>query len=137
VLPVDECARMRVYRHLVFEFWREHPREKAKLAAQASQMLWDPQAIRTEGRAESGGLVDRLRKWAQPAYSIPLFVLGLLGVWLLPGRLALFGVALLAYQTLAAIGFAGATRYRVPWDFLIALGAAAALWWAIDRRRHA
>jgi 4-amino-4-deoxy-L-arabinose transferase-like glycosyltransferase len=136
VLPVDECAGMRVYRHLVLEFWREHPGEKAKLAGQASEMLWDPQAIRTEGRAESGGLVDELRRWAQPAYSIPLFVLGLLGVWLLPGRLALLGVALLAYQTLVAIGFAGATRYRVPWDFLIALGAAAALWWAVDRRRR-
>jgi 4-amino-4-deoxy-L-arabinose transferase-like glycosyltransferase len=136
VLPVDECARMRVYRHLVFEFWREHPGEKAKLAGQASEMLWNPQAIRTEGRAESGGTVDALRRWAQPAYSIPLFLLGVLGLWLLPGRLALFGVALLAYQTLVAIGFAGATRYRVPWDFLIALAAAAAAWWAVDRGRR-
>jgi hypothetical protein len=98
-------------------------------------MLWDPQAIRTEGRAESGGAVDVLRKWAQPVYSIALFVLGILGVWLLPGRLALLGVVLLAYQTLLAMGFAGATRYRVPWDFLIALAAAAAVWWAVDRRR--
>jgi 4-amino-4-deoxy-L-arabinose transferase-like glycosyltransferase len=136
VLPVDECARMRVYRHLVFEFWRDHPGEKAKLAGQASELLWNPQALRTEGRAESGGAVDALRRWAQPTYSIPLFVLGLLGVWLLPGRLALLGVALLAYQTLVAVGFAGATRYRVPWDFLIALAAAAALWWALDRRRR-
>ena len=124
---------MRVYRHLVFDFWRKHPGEKAKLAGQATEMLWNPRAIRTEGRAESGGLVDKLRSWAQPAYSIPLFVLGLLGVWLLPGRLALLGVALLAYQTLVAFGFAGATRYRVPWDFLIALVAAAALWWGFDR----
>jgi 4-amino-4-deoxy-L-arabinose transferase-like glycosyltransferase len=136
VLPVDECARMRFYRHLVFEFWRDHPGEKSKLAGQASWMLWDPQAIRTEGRAESGGAVDVLREWAQPAYSIALFVLGILGVWLLPGRLALFGVVLLAYQTLVAMGFAGATRYRVPWDFLIALAATAAVWWAIDRRRR-
>jgi 4-amino-4-deoxy-L-arabinose transferase-like glycosyltransferase len=136
VLPVDECARMRVYRHLVLEFWRQHPGEKAKLAGQATEMLWNPQAIRTEGRAESGGAVDKLRRWAQPAYSIPLFVLGLLGVWLLPGRLALLGVALLAYQTLVAIGFAGATRYRVPWDFLIALAGAAAVWWGIDRARR-
>jgi 4-amino-4-deoxy-L-arabinose transferase-like glycosyltransferase len=136
VLPVDECARMRVYRHLVLDFWRDHPGEKARLAGQASGMLWDPQAIRTEGRAESGGAVDALRRWAQPAYSIPLFVLGLLGVWLLPGRLALLGVALLAYQTLVAVGFAGATRYRVPWDFLIALAAAAAAWWGLDRLRQ-
>jgi 4-amino-4-deoxy-L-arabinose transferase-like glycosyltransferase len=136
VLPVDECARMRVYRHLVVEFWRNHPGEKAKLAGQASGMLWDPRSIRTEGRAESGGVVDALRRWAQPSYAIALFVLGLVGVWLLPGRLALLGVALLAYQTLFAMGFAGATRYRVPWDFLIALAAAAAVWWAVDRRRR-
>jgi 4-amino-4-deoxy-L-arabinose transferase-like glycosyltransferase len=136
VLPVDECARMRAYRHLVFAFWRDHPGEKAKLAGQASEMLWQPQAIRTEGRAESGGLVDKLRRWAQPAYSVPLFVLGGLGVWLLPGRLALLGVALLAYQTLVAVGFAGATRYRVPWDFLIALAAPAAAWWGFDRVRR-
>jgi 4-amino-4-deoxy-L-arabinose transferase-like glycosyltransferase len=136
VLPVDECARMRFYRHLVFQFWRDHPGEKAKLAGQATELLWDPQAIRTEGRAESGGAVDTLRRWAQPAYSIPLFVLGILGVWLLPGRLALLGVALLLYQTLVAMGFAGATRYRVPWDFLIALAAAAAVWWAADSRRR-
>jgi 4-amino-4-deoxy-L-arabinose transferase-like glycosyltransferase len=136
VLPVDECARMRVYRHLVLEFWRQHPGEKAKLAGQATEMLWNPQAIRTEGRAESGRAVDKLRRWVQPAYSIPLFVLGLLGVWLLPGRLALFGVAVLTYQTLVAIGFAGATRYRVPWDFLIALAGAATVWWEVDRARR-
>ena len=82
------------------------------------------------------GLVDKLRKWAQPAFSIPLFLLGLLGAFLLPGRLALLGVALLVYQTLVAMGFAGATRYRVPWDFLIALAAAAAVWWVVDRRRQ-
>ncbi len=137
VLPVDECARMRVYRRLVLEFWRKHPGEKARLAGQAVEMLWSPRAIRTEGRSEATGLVDTLRRWAQPAYSIPLFALGLLGVFLLPRRPAALAVALLAYQTLAATGFAGATRYRVPWDFLIALAASAALWWAADRWRHA
>jgi 4-amino-4-deoxy-L-arabinose transferase-like glycosyltransferase len=136
VLPVDECARSSFYRHLVVQFLEKHPGEKVKLAGQATEMLWNPQAIRTEGRAEAGGLVDKLRRWAQPAFSIPLFLLGLLGVFLLPGRLALLGVALLGYQTLVAMGFAGATRYRVPWDFLIALGAAAALWWAADRWRR-
>jgi hypothetical protein len=34
---------------------------------------------------------------------------------------------LLAYETLAAMVFAGETRYRVPWDFLLAISAAAAL----------
>jgi hypothetical protein len=31
------------------------------------------------------------------------------------------------------MGFAGATRYRVPWDFLLALAASAALWWGHER----
>ena len=137
VLPVDECERMRFYRHLVFEFWRDHPGEKAKLAAQAAGMLWSPQAIRTQGRAESGGFVDKLRTWAQPAYTIPLYVLAAVGVVLVPRRLALLGLALFAYQTVVAMGFAGATRYRVPWDFLLALAASASVWWVVDRRRRA
>ena len=88
-------------------------------------MLWNPQAIKTEGRSESGGLVDKLRTWAQPAYSIPLFLLALVGAVPAAARLALrSSLALLAYQTLVAMGFAGATRYRVPWDFLLALAAA-------------
>jgi len=36
-------------------------------------------------------------------------------------------VLLLAYQTAVAMIFVGVTRYRVPWDFLLALLAAAAL----------
>ncbi len=137
VLPVDECGRMRFYRHLVVQFWENHPGEKAKLAGQAAEMLWNPKALKTEGRSESGGFVDKLRTWAQPAYSIPLFLLALVGVFLLPRRFAWLAVALLVYQTLVAMGFAGATRYRVPWDFLLALAAGAAIWWAVDRRRRA
>ena len=39
---VDECAQMRLYRHEVVDFWRDHPGEKARLAAQATRMLWTP-----------------------------------------------------------------------------------------------
>jgi 4-amino-4-deoxy-L-arabinose transferase-like glycosyltransferase len=135
VLPVDECARMRVYRHLVFQFWRDHPGEKAKLAGQATEMLWNPQSY-GQLHVPIAGLVDKLRKYAQPAFSIPLFLLGLLGAFLLPGGWRCSGrVARLpdAHRD----GLRGATRYRVPWDFLIALAAAAAVWWLVDRRRHA
>ena len=38
---------------------------------------------------------------------------------------------MLAYQTVAAMVFVGATRYRVATDFLIALLAAAAFEWAV------
>jgi hypothetical protein len=44
-----------------------------------------------------------------------------------PRRFAALALALLVYDTLTAMLFAGETRYRVPWDFLIALCAAAAV----------
>jgi hypothetical protein len=43
-------------------------------------------------------------------------------------------LAVLAYQTLAAVVFVGATRYRIPTDFLIALLAAAAFEQVLGRR---
>jgi hypothetical protein len=124
---VNECAQMRHYRHLALAFWVDHPGEKAKLAGQATRMLWDPRAIRTEGREGKGGFVDKARTWIQPGYEIPLYLLALLGVLALPRRLAALIVLMLAYQTLAAAGFAGVTRYRVPWDFTLALCAAPAV----------
>jgi len=127
LVRVDECAQMRYYRHLVLDFVRNHPGEKAKLAGQAAQMLWDPRSIRTEGREGRGGFLDKARTWAQPLYEIPLYALALVGIFLLPRRVAVLIVLLLAYQTLAAMGFAGVTRYRVPWDFVLALAASAAL----------
>src|SRR5262245_18265349 len=98
-------------------------------------MLWHTRSTQTDGRYEEGGIVDKLRKWAQPVYAVPLFLLALIGVFLLPRRLALLIVALLAYQTVIAMAFAGATRYRVPWDFLLAFAAAGVVWAAWDRRR--
>jgi 4-amino-4-deoxy-L-arabinose transferase-like glycosyltransferase len=126
-VPVDECAQMRFYRSETFDFWSDHPGEKGRLAGQAVRMLWDPRALRTEGRAEAGGAVDAARIWVQPLYEIPLYALALIGLFLLPRRVSVLILALLAYQTLVAIGFAGSTRYRVAWDFTLALAAAPAL----------
>jgi len=126
-IHVDECAQMRLYRHLVWVYWRDHPGGKARLAAQAVRMMWSPRQTKTEGRSEQGTTVDTLRAWVEPAYAIPLFLLGIVGLAFVPRRLAVLIVALLAYQTLMAMGFAGATRYRAPWDFAIALLAGAAL----------
>jgi 4-amino-4-deoxy-L-arabinose transferase-like glycosyltransferase len=126
-IPVDECAQMRLYRHLVWVYWRDHPGGKLRLAVQAAGMLWSPRQTKTEGRSEQGTTVDTLRAWVEPAYAIPLFLLGLVGLAFVPRRLAVLIVALLAYQTLMAMGFAGATRYRAPWDLAIALLAGAAL----------
>jgi dolichyl-phosphate-mannose-protein mannosyltransferase len=123
----NECAQMRRYRHLALAFMVDHPGEKLKLAGQATRMLWDPRSIRTEGREGKGGFLDKARTWIQPGYEIPLYVLAIVGVFALPRRLAALLVLALAYQTLVAAGFAGVTRYRVPWDFTLALCAAPAL----------
>jgi hypothetical protein len=73
---------------------------------------------------------------AQPLYTGVLFALALVGIAVGPRRFVGLAVAVLAYQTIAAVVFVGATRYRVGTDFLLALLAAAALDWIV-RRRHA
>jgi hypothetical protein len=120
---VDECADMRYFDHRVREFWREHPGEKAKLMQLAVRMEWDPRPTRTTA-TEGAGFV---RTWVQPVYESVLYALAIAGLAFAPRAFAVLALALLAYQTLAALAFVGATRYRVPWDFLLALLAAAAL----------
>src|SRR5581483_2508941 len=127
IVHVDECAQMRYYQHLARTYVEHHPGGKLKLAVQGMSMLWDPRSIRTIGRSERGTFVDTARSWLQPIYTIPLYVLGAVGLLLLPRRLAALLAILLVYETLAAAAFAGFTRYRVPWDFLLALGAGAVL----------
>jgi 4-amino-4-deoxy-L-arabinose transferase-like glycosyltransferase len=120
---VTECANMRYYQRKVRTFWREHPGAKAKLAAQAVRMEWDPRPTKTA--TESGqGL---LRDLVQPVYTSVLFALGIAGLFVVPRFFAALALSLLAYETLAAMVFAGATRYRIAWDFLIAVLAAAAI----------
>jgi 4-amino-4-deoxy-L-arabinose transferase-like glycosyltransferase len=126
IVHVDECRQMRFYRRLVFDFWREQPGEKARLAAQAAGMLWDPRVTRTEGRSGTGGFRDAARRWSA-LYFVPLYALALVGVVRLRRDVAVLAVALLVYVSLAAMVFAGATRYRVSWDFLPAVSAATAL----------
>jgi hypothetical protein len=133
---VDECAQMRYYRGLAFDFVEEQPGEKARLAGQAARMLWDPRSIRTEGRP-GGSFLDTARTWVQPIYMIPLYAFALVGLFLLPRRVAWLIVIVLAYQTVIAMGFAGVTRYRVPWDFTLALAAAPALLALWSRVRRA
>jgi 4-amino-4-deoxy-L-arabinose transferase-like glycosyltransferase len=130
---VDECAQMRTYRHLVFQFWKNHPGDKGKLASQAVRMLWDPRALKTTGREGKGGALDTARTWVQPLYEIALYVLAAIGFFLLPRRLTWLIVTLLAYQTVVAMAFAGTTRYRVPWDFTLAIAAGAAVVWLLER----
>jgi hypothetical protein len=129
---VDECANQGYYQHKAWVFVRDHPGGKAKLAAQAVGMEWDPRT--TASATESGQGV--IRDWAQPVYTSLLYALALLGIVVGPRRFAILAVAVLAYQTVAAMVFVGATRYRVSTDFLLALLAAAALQWLLGRRQR-
>jgi hypothetical protein len=127
VIHVDECGAQRRYQHLVVEFWKHHPGEKAKLAWQATGMLWDPRVGLQQGRPEAGGSLDTLRRWAEPAFMVPLYALALAGFFVVPSAFAWLAGIFLGYETVMAWVFAGQTRYRVPWDFVLALLAAAAL----------
>jgi 4-amino-4-deoxy-L-arabinose transferase-like glycosyltransferase len=135
VLPVDECEQMRFYREEALEFMRDEPGEKAKLAALAAQMYWQPRVTKTEGRAGSGSWLDTARDWVEPAYVLGLLALAAFGLRSVPRHYLALAAALVVYNTLAAMLFAGETRYRVPWDFLFAIPAGAALVALLDRRR--
>ncbi|HET7145980.1 MAG TPA: glycosyltransferase family 39 protein [Gaiellaceae bacterium] len=136
VQPYDECAQMTMFQSKVIDFWREHPGEKLRLVPLDAQWLWQPDVVETRGRPGAGSWLDTLRGSAEPAYMIPLYVLALAGLFLVPRFLAALAALLLAYQTAVAVLFVGETRYRVPWDFLLALLAGAALVAAIERVRE-
>jgi hypothetical protein len=67
---------------------------------------------------------------------VVLYVLALAGLFVVPRAFAVLAGLLLAYQTAAALVFVGATRYRVAWDFLLAVLAAAAIERALTRVRR-
>jgi hypothetical protein len=131
-IHVNECANQAYYQHKTWRFVRDHPGEKGKLAAQAVRMEWDP---RTTASATDSGH-GAIRSLAQPLYISFLYALGLLGTFVAAARFVGLALAVLSYQTLAAMVFVGATRYRVATDFLIALLAACAIDWALTRRQR-
>jgi hypothetical protein len=127
IVDLDECAQMQMYQDRAFEFWRDHPGEKAELALRGMGMLWDPRVTRTEENPGVGTWVDTLRNWPAAVGFTLLFGLALVGARRAPREFVVLAIALLAYQTLVAGLFVGATRYRAPWDFLIVLLAVSAL----------
>jgi hypothetical protein len=130
-IHVDECANQSYYQHKAWLFVRGHPGEKAKLAGQAVRMEWDP---RTTASATDSGH-GAIRSLAQPLYTSFLYALALIGIFVTARWFVGLALAVLAYQTVAAMAFVGATRYRIATDFLIAVLAAGALEWALTRRR--
>jgi len=132
IVRVNECAQMRLYRHETIEFWRHHPGEKLKLMVQATRMLWQPEQTLTEG----GPPTSFARRWAEAVWTVPIYILALIGLALAPRRFAALAAIFVGYETLAAWVFAGSTRYRVAFDFVLALLAAAALDRLASSRRY-
>jgi 4-amino-4-deoxy-L-arabinose transferase-like glycosyltransferase len=136
LIPVDECAQMRKFEHLTFVFWKKHPGEKARLMGQAVQLLWDPRSHETQGRSGKGTWRDTARRVGEPAYVVPIYILAVAGLFFSPFAFSVLAALLLAYNTAAAMVFAGTTRYRVPFDFLLVLLASAVFERALSRRRY-
>ncbi len=126
VVEVDECGQMRFYRGLVTDFWREHPGAKARLSLQAVGMLWNP-TVTVDESGPSSGVAGIARDIVDPVYVLLLFGLAVFGLAKLPRHFLVLVIALLGYQTVMAMVFAGTVRYRAPWDFLICIPAALGL----------
>jgi len=124
---VDECAQVDFYTDEVVDFWRDEPGEKARLAAQAARMLWQPTFTVEDDDEARGGVAEAARRVVEPAFMIALYALALAGAFFAPGRFLALVLLLEAYNTVAAMVFAGTVRYRTPFDFLLALLAAFAL----------
>jgi hypothetical protein len=135
---VDECAQASFYRDRVLEFWRDHPGEKGRLAVQAVGMLWSPFLSVTADDPGQQGVSDLAQRTVEPAFVLALYALALWGTFLAPRRFVALALLLLGFNTAMAMVFAGTVRYRVPWDFVLALLAAFALEraWELLRRRR-
>jgi hypothetical protein len=131
----DECAQMSFFQDRALDWMEDHPGDKASLALLSMRLLWQPSVIETSGRSGAGTKLDVGRRVIEPAYMIALYALGVIGLFLVPRYFAALALLLLAYQTVCAAVFVGATRYRVAWDFLIAILAAAAIERVAERRR--
>jgi hypothetical protein len=64
-----------------------------------------------------------------------LYALAAAGLFVAPRAFVALVLLLAAYQSVCAALFVGATRYRIAWDFLLALLAAAAIERALQRVR--
>jgi 4-amino-4-deoxy-L-arabinose transferase-like glycosyltransferase len=136
---VDECAQSSFYRDEVFDFWRDHPGEKARLAVQAVGMLWSPFLSVTADDAAQQGASDLAQRTVEPAFVLLLYAFALWGAFLAPRRFVALAALLLGFNTLMAMVFAGTVRYRAPWDFVLALLAGFALeraWELLLRKRR-
>jgi hypothetical protein len=132
VVHVDECAQMNLYEHAAIKFWKHHPGEKGKLMVQATRFLWQPEQTRTEGGPHSSAT----KAWSEAVWAIPMYILAFAGLFVVARSFAALALIFLLYNTVAAWLFAGATRYRVSFDFVLALLAAAVVERLLSRWRY-
>jgi hypothetical protein len=125
IVHVNECTQMHLYEHATLRFWEHHPVEKLKLMAQATKMLWQPKPTKTSGG--NGAATGALKIWPETIWMCALYVLGAVGLFVVVRPFAWLALLFLFYNTLAAWLFAGATRYRISFDFVLALLAGAAI----------
>lgn len=123
----NECAAMSFFEHKTIQFWRDHPGAKGKLMLLSAKLLWQPNVLETTGRQGKGTQLDAGRRLVEPAYMWALYALAAIGLFVAPRYFVALALLIFGYQTLCAFAFVGATRYRIAWDFLVALLAAAAL----------
>jgi 4-amino-4-deoxy-L-arabinose transferase-like glycosyltransferase len=131
---VDECAQMHFYEHLVARFWEHHPGEKAKLAVQATGMLWSPTVRKEQADAGSSGGLARYRSLVEALWAVPVFLLAALGLALVRAPFLRLAIVFLVYETVAAWVFAGTTRYRIAWDFVLVVLAVGGIETLLSRR---
>jgi 4-amino-4-deoxy-L-arabinose transferase-like glycosyltransferase len=136
VLPYDECAQMTMFQKKVISFWVHHPADKARLVPLDAQWLWQPSVVEVTDRPGAGTWLDTMRQVAEPSYMIVVYVLAVVGLFVVPRWFGLLAILLLGYQTLVAMLFVGETRYRVPWDFVTTLLAAAGAVWLAQAYRE-
>jgi len=123
----NECASMSFYEHTATTWVEHHPGAKAKLALLSMKLLWQPNVFETTGRPGAGTRLDVARRVFEPAYMWAVYALAAIGLFFAPRAFVALALLLLAYQSLCAAAFVGATRYRIAWDFLLVLLATAAL----------
>jgi len=130
VLHPDECLEMTFYTNLAEQYLENHPGAKLKLAALSEQLLWQPNVTET-----GGGSSGAAKQVVEPAYMWPLYALAAVGLFFVPRIFLALALVLFAYQSFWAALFVGATRYRIAFDFLLAVLAATALARLWERRR--
>jgi hypothetical protein len=121
VLHPDECLEMSFYEHLAFQYLEHHPGAKGRLAALSEQLLWQPNVIETGGGSSGIG-----KQVVEPVYMWIVYALAAIGLFFVPWSFRALALVVFAYQSFWAALFVGATRYRVSFDFLLVLLAAAA-----------